>query len=98
LNIKNELNVTHGVNQRSFEPYGCMTPVLHDEVQELGLCFDVGREILAYRSLEELHELHGKLTSDPTFAQSVGEAGYKRVMAEHTYAHRAKSILKQMGL
>lgn len=98
LNIKHEQRVARGVNQRSFEPYGVQTPVLNDAVEDLALCFDLGSEILVYRSLDELHELHAKLTFDPAFAQKVGLAGHQRVMAHHTYAHRARSMLKQLGL
>lgn len=98
LNIKNEIAVVRGVNQRSFEPYGCMTPVLNDAVEDISLCFDPGSEILVYRSLDELHEWHDKLTADASFAQKIGLAGYRRVMAEHTYAHRAQTMLKQVGL
>ncbi|OIQ80821.1 hypothetical protein GALL_374210 [mine drainage metagenome] len=98
LNLKNELNVVRGVNQRSFEPYGCKTPVLNDDVEDLPLCLEPGREILVYHSLDELHELHAKLTADPGFARAVGEAGYRRVMAEHTYAHRAHEMLRKVGL
>jgi len=98
LNIKNELNVVRGLNQRSFEPYGCKTPVLNDDVADLELCFEPGKEILVYHSVEELHAWHDRLTSDPDFAQSIGAAGYQRVMAEHTYAHRARQVLQQVGL
>lgn len=98
LNIKHEIYVERGVNQRSFEPYGCMTPVLNDDVADLELCFELGREILVYHSLDELHELHAKLTSDTAFAEGIGQAGHHRVMAHHTYIQRANSILKQVGL
>lgn len=98
LNIKHEQRVARGINQRSFEPYGVQTPVLNDAVEDLALCFDPGSEILVYRSLEELHELHAKLTADPVFAQNIGMAGFRRVMAHHTYIHRARSMLKQLGL
>ncbi|HEY7986245.1 MAG TPA: glycosyltransferase [Methylophilaceae bacterium] len=98
LNIKNEIRVARGINMRSFEPYGCMTPVLNDDVADLSLCFELGSEILVYRNLEELHEWHAKLTSDAQFAQKIGLAGHKRVIADHTYVHRAQAMLKQMGL
>jgi spore maturation protein CgeB len=98
LNIKNEIAVIRGVNQRSFEPYGCMTPVLNDAVADLELCFELGSEILVYHTLEELHEWHAKLTSDAQFAQKIGLAGHRRTLAHHTYAHRALAILKQVGL
>ena len=98
LNIKNEMRVAKGINMRSFEPYGCMTPVLNDAVEDLSLCFELGSEILVYHTLDELHEWHAKLTSDAAFAQKIGLAGHKRVMAEHTYARRATTMLQQVGL
>ncbi len=98
LNVKNEINVVNGLNQRSFEPYGCMTPVLSDAMGDMEKCFEVGKEVLVYNSIDELNELHDRLTSDASFANAIGQAGYKRVIAEHTYMHRAESILKQIGL
>lgn len=98
LNIKNEKNVVNGLNQRSFEPYGCMTPVLNDAVQDVEKCFEVGKEILVYHSLDEFYDLYDRLSNDSHFAQSIGRAGYKRIMAEHTYAHRVHTMLIQIGL
>ena len=98
LNLKNEQNVVCGVNQRSFEPYGCKTPVLNDDVADLSRCFEVGKEILVYRSLDEFYALYDQLMLEPAFGRKVGEAGYRRVMAEHSYAHRARTMLQQLGL
>ncbi len=98
LNVKNEKNVVRGLNQRSFEPYGCMTPVLNDAMQDLDKCFDVGKEILVYRNIDELCAHYDRLTGDAAFAAAIGQAGYKRVIAEHTYAHRAQTMLAQVGL
>ncbi|HET9113468.1 MAG TPA: glycosyltransferase [Burkholderiales bacterium] len=98
LNVKNEKNVVHGLNQRSFEPYGCMTPVLNDDMADIDRCFDVGKEILVYRSVEELNDYYDRLLSDPAFALSIGTAGYKRVLAEHTYQHRIACMLTTVGL
>jgi spore maturation protein CgeB len=98
LNVKNEINVINGLNQRSFEPFGCMTPVLSDAMGDMDKCFEVGKEVLVYNSIDELNELHDRLTSDASFANAIGQAGYKRVIAEHTYMHRAETILTQVGL
>lgn len=98
LNVKNEKNVINGLSQRSFEPYGCMTPVLNDAMEDIKRCFDVGKEILVYHSIDELHELYDRLTTDAVFAKAIGQAGYQRVMAEHTYEHRARTMLLQVGL
>ena len=93
LNIRNEKNVINGLNQRSFEPYGCQTPVLNDDMADLPHCFEPGTEILVWRNLEELVEHYDRLQADPAFARRIGEAGYKRVLHEHTYAHRAHTLL-----
>lgn len=98
LNIKNELNVVNGINQRSLEPYGCKTPVLNDAVDDIGLCLEPDREILIYHSVDELHAHYDRLAGDPAWARTIGEAGYRRVMAEHTYVHRAQRMLKEVGL
>ncbi len=93
LNIRNEKNVINGLNQRSFEPYGCQTPVLNDDMADLPRCFVAGEEILVWHSLDELVEHYDRLQADPAWARRIGEAGYRRVMHEHTYAHRARTLL-----
>lgn len=98
LNIHNEKNVIHGLNQRSFEPYGCMTPVLHDDMVDISRCFEPNKEILIWRTLEELHAWVERLQQDPAFARSIGLAGHHRVLAEHTYQHRVKAILSTCSL
>lgn len=98
LNLKHEGNVVRGLNQRSFEPYGCKTPVLNDDLEDLQRCFQPGREILVYRSVEELQDLCARLHTDRHLARAVGESGFKRVMAEHTYLHRARTVLAEVGM
>jgi spore maturation protein CgeB len=93
LNIRNEKNVVNGLNQRSFEPYGSMTPVLIDDMVDLPRCFEPGKEILVYQSIDELHALYDRLQADNAFARSIGMTGWRRVQAEHTWLHRARSIL-----
>ena len=51
LNVRNEANVEHGLNQRSFEPLACATPVLNDDLPDLPRCFEPGQEILVYREV-----------------------------------------------
>jgi len=96
LNVRNEANVEHGLNQRSFEPLACGTPVLNDDLPDLPLCFEPGREILVYRDTDELNDLVGRLRRDRSFGASVAEAGRQRVLAEHTYCHRVKVILNDL--
>ncbi len=97
LNVRNEANVEHGLNQRCFEPLACSTPVLNDDLPDLPLCFEPGREILVYRDGDELNDLVARLERDRSFGASVAEAGRRRVLAEHTYCHRVKVILNDLN-
>ncbi len=98
LNIRNEANVEHGLNQRSFEPLACGAPVLNDDLPDLPRCFEPGREILVYRDADELNALAARLQREPSFGTRVAEAGRRRVLTEHTYDHRVRTILSDLGL
>lgn len=98
LNVRNEANVEHGLNQRSFEALACGAVVLNDDLADLPLCFEPGREILVYRDADELNTLMARLRREPEFAMQIAEAGRQRVLAEHTYAHRVQTILHDLGL
>jgi spore maturation protein CgeB len=92
LNIMNAANVLGGLNQRNFDPCLFGTAVVSDDQPDLGLCFEVGREALSYRTAEELDEVYGRLLKAPQQARAIGEAGRRRVLAEHTYAHRIEAL------
>ncbi|MDS4040569.1 MAG: glycosyltransferase [Candidatus Competibacter sp.] len=96
LNVRNEANVEHGLNQRSFEPLACGAVVLNDDLVDLPRCFEPDREILVYRDREELNALVARLRREPGFGTRVAEAGRRRVLAEHTYAHRIRAILNDL--
>jgi len=92
LNIRNEYNVLAGLNQRNFEPCLAGAAVVTDDQPDLSLCFEPGREVLAWRTTEELNALYAQVLSDPAWAAAVGKAGRRRVLADHTYAARLQSL------
>jgi len=94
LNIMNEANVLSGLNQRNFDPGLFGTAVVSDDQPDLGLCFEVGREVLSYRSVEELDAIYDRLLRNPKEARAIGEAGRRRVLGEHTYGHRIEALAK----
>lgn len=98
LNVRNEANVEHGLNQRSFESLACGAVVLNDHLVDLPRCFEPGREILVYRNVDELNDLVARLRREPDFAARIAAAGCQRVLAEHTYAHRVIFILDDLRL
>ena len=97
LNVRNEANVEHGLNQRSFEPLACGAVVLNDDLPDLPRCFEPGREILVYQDREELNALAARLRREPAFGTRIAEAGRRRVLAEHTYSHRVQTILNDLS-
>jgi spore maturation protein CgeB len=97
LNIRNEDHVLAGLNQRHFDPYVAGTPVLTDDQPDLARCFDLGREVLMYRDADELNDLHVRLQREPGYAAATGDRGRRRVLAEHTYAHRLDTLAKLAG-
>lgn len=98
LNIRNELHVLAGLNQRNFEPCLAGSALLTDDQPDLEACFEPGSEVLVWRDVGELNGLYAQVAGDVSFAQSVAEAGRARVLAQHTFAHRLASLTKAMGV
>lgn len=94
LNIHHEGNVMDGLNQRHFDPGLSATPVLTDGQADLPLCFEPGREVLVWRDLSELNDLHAHILREPDWALAIGAAGQRRVMAEHLYGHRLEALAR----
>ena len=93
LNIRNEHNVLDGLNQRNFEPCLADCAVVTEQQADLELCFDPGREVLVYDDIDQLNAIQEHLLANPEWAMAIGRAGRRRVLAEHTYARRLKSIM-----
>jgi spore maturation protein CgeB len=75
---------------RLFEAGACGTPIITDEWAGLESFFKPGREILIARSAAEVASY---ITSMPEKELArVAEAARKRVLAEHTAAHRVESL------
>jgi spore maturation protein CgeB len=96
LNVRNEFNVLAGLNQRSFDPYLSATPVVTDAQADLEHCFEPGVETLVWRNAEDLNEIQARLMHDPAEAARVGEAGRRRVLAEHTFGHRLATLRRSL--
>ncbi len=92
LNIRNEKNVLAGLNQRSFEPALAGAALVADNQIDLPRCFDPGREVYVWNDIDELNDLYARILREPGDAAKIGEGGLKRVLAEHTYSNRLKSL------
>ena len=75
---------------RVFEAAGAAACLITDAWVGIELFLKPGEEILVARDGQEVGELLAALTPDR--ARAIGQAAYRRVLAEHTYAHRAAQV------
>jgi spore maturation protein CgeB len=92
LNIRNELNVLTGLNQRNFDPCIAGAALLTDDQPDLPLCFEPGSEVAVWRDAQELNDLYARVLRDRAWAAGIGERGRRRTLAHHTYAARLETL------
>ncbi|MHB8893777.1 MAG: glycosyltransferase family protein [Candidatus Geothermincolia bacterium] len=77
-------------NIRMFEATGLGCCMLTDWKSDLGDFFEVDREVVAYRSVAEATEKARWLAANQRVSGEIGKAAQKRILRDHTYAHRAE--------
>jgi spore maturation protein CgeB len=92
LNISRESMARYGFSPatRVFEAAGAGACIITDMWQGIELFLDPGTEILVAHNGAEVAERLRRLTSEQ--ARAVGERARARVLAEHTYGHRARQL------
>jgi spore maturation protein CgeB len=92
LNVSRESMARYGFSPatRVFEAAGAAACLITDAWEGLETFFAPGSELLVARSGDEVAE-HVR-TLDASRARDIGQAAYRRVLAEHTYAHRAAQV------
>jgi spore maturation protein CgeB len=86
------------IKGRTFEVPGSGGFLLTDRVPHLQDYFELDKEIAVFDSTEDLLERVGWWLAHPDERAAVAEAGYRRVLAEHTYDHRFQEIFAAAGL
>jgi spore maturation protein CgeB len=89
LNISRASMARYGFSPatRVFEAAGAGACLITDAWNGIEEFFEPGEEILVAHSGEEVAALLVELTAER--ARQIGQAAYRRVLARHTYAHRA---------
>lgn len=88
--------VTGDTVERPFKVMGCRgltildMPCYHD-------LFSTDEALIIYDP-EMYHWLVGKVLEDDVLCAQYREAGYRAVLERHTYVHRVKTILKELGI
>lgn len=84
-----------GLNMRFFEVLSARGCFLTDAPPELEKHFIRDKHLVTFDNLDELALKLKKLLGDADMRRNVAHAGYKQVMAHHTYEHLAGEILCQ---
>ncbi|MEX0653123.1 MAG: glycosyltransferase [Phycisphaeraceae bacterium] len=92
LNVNRESMVRFGFSPatRLFEAAGVGACLISDAWAGLEQFLEPGREVLVAHDGQEVAEHLLRLT--PAMARAIGQAGRRRILAEHTYAHRAAQL------
>ncbi len=88
----------NSLNCRAFEICGAAGLQLIENKPAVELCYEPGREVLTYGSVDEILDYLAKARAEPDWAQKIRIAGLRRTLAEHTYQHRLNQILGASGL
>jgi spore maturation protein CgeB len=92
LNICRESMARYGFSPptRVFEAAGAAACLITDAWEGVEQFFEPGEEVLVAHDGAEVAAHLEQLS--PERAKEIGAAAYRRVLAEHTYAHRAKQV------
>lgn len=84
------------VNQRVFDVPACNGFILTDHRYQMEKLFEPEKEIAVYYHPEEIPELIEKYSCNPDLRAQIIKSARKRIMAEHTYDCRIKTLIKCM--
>ena len=84
----------HANNMRLYEATGSGAMLITDWKEDLKEILVPGREVAAYRSVEECASLIEYYLAHEKERQSIATAGKKRTLSEHTYFQRMKEFVQ----
>jgi spore maturation protein CgeB len=84
----------HANNMRLYESTGVGAMLLTDAKADLGALFDVGVEVVAYDGAVDLASKVDHYLAHDDERTAIAEAGQRRTLAEHTYAHRMRDLVE----
>ncbi len=88
--------MTEAVNQRVFDVPACGAFLLTDHQDSLNELFHVGTEIITYKQKEEIADIAAYYLRHAGQREAVAVRGRERVLKDHTYRHRLRSMIQNM--
>lgn len=81
-------------NMRLFETTGVGAFLITDYKENLHTLYEIGKELIAYRSVDECIELITYYMSHDDERKAIAAAGQRRTLSEHTYYHRMQELVE----
>lgn len=92
LNV-HQPHMVHGENFRVFEVAACGGLSISAPKPDLARCLEPGREVVVFDGPDDLRAKVHHLLAHPEERAELAEHGRRRVLADHTYDHRARAII-----
>lgn len=92
LNHHIDVAQNYSNNMRLFEATGCGSLLITDYKDNLKDLFEIGTEIVAFRSLEECSSLISYYLNHPDEANEIALNGQRRTLREHSYQKRMEKL------
>jgi hypothetical protein len=86
------------VRLRDFEVPMCRALYFPQYSDELPLCYDIEKEVVAWNSLDELVAKIRYYLDHPQEAERVREAGHRRALRDHTWEKRYTQLFRAIHL
>ncbi|MCC7518165.1 MAG: glycosyltransferase [Verrucomicrobiae bacterium] len=71
---------------------------LTERTEDLPHLFEEGKEVLAYRTADELVAQAERMLEDPALRRRLRREGRRRALAEHTWERRFRDLFRHLGL
>jgi len=94
LNRHGEVSKQYANNMRLYEATGMGTCLITEWKENLHTLFEPEKEVVTYRSANELIEKINYLLENEDECMKIAEAGQKRTLKEHKYQDRMKTLLE----
>lgn len=85
------------IKGRNFEVPGCGGFLLTERVPHLERYFDLDQEVAVFDGVDDLVDKVRYWLEHSEERQGVADAGYRRVISEHTYDHRFAAIFEELA-
>ena len=81
-------------NMRLYEATGVGTLLITDWKENLSDMFELGKEVVAYKTPEECAELINYYLENEQEREAIARAGQERTLTDHTYYQRMKELIE----